>query len=236
MMSALSVLLLLPRVVRLAQTHSSKRSRIYGQLSYGDAHARTLTDTVSRLRVAAYRQRLSELGNSIGRGIEPPPTLDMGLVRGLARDSSRAAAGIVKSHNRDLRAFLAAQDRGLSQADLGKAARAWERQRVSQKSKQIAQNEAARARAQALTDVLRRNRVRLKVRAVPEEAAEEQCVDLVGRGWIDSDGAPELPLHVNCVHEYEDAGLGDALAGRSRIWLGGMVDGSAGADEEGEVA
>jgi hypothetical protein len=213
----------LMRIVRLAQSSSSKRGRIYAQLAYGDPHVGTLTSTISRLRVASYKQQLSEMAGQAG--LSAAKTLEPAVTRTLARASAQAAAGVVKTHNRDLRAFLSAQPRTLSQADLGKAARAWERQRVSVKSKQIAQNEAARARSQAFRDVLDRNGVKLRVRAVPEEAAEEECLALVDRGWIASDDAPDLPLHINCQHEYEDEGLADALSGKEQVWLGGMVAG-----------
>lgn len=200
--------------------------RVFERYALGEADVERIGREVAVLRTAAYEGRLQQLADAFGVPAERAIGIgEPDVLRGITRNSRDSAMGIVRTHNNDLRRFLSAQPRALSQRDLVARVHEWEGERATWKARQIATTEGMDARGLADRDVLSRNNFAARVRATPARAAEARCQDLIGRGWINAADAPALPLHVGCVHGYEyDRRLATEAARRRSLWLGDWME------------
>lgn len=196
------------------------RRRVFRRFAQDAADIDRLAREVAVLKAAAYEGRLQQLADAAGLGREVALS-DPEVLRRLVRDSRDAAAGIVRTHNQDLRRFLAAQPRGTSQRELAARTRAHLEARAVRKAADIARTEGMAARNEAAIDVLRKNGIKTRVRAEPRRAAEPNCAAIVQAGWYEIDRVPSLPAHPRCIHSwaYADSFVAAARA-RDLLWLG----------------
>lgn len=197
------------------------RRRIFGRFALGQDSIDALTQEIAELRVAAYEGRLTQIADAMGLDVEPSLT-DSDVLNTLHQDARGSALSVIHTHNDDLRAFLAQQPKGLSQADLAARVRQWEADRQAWKSQQIVVTEGYGAANAADGDVLSRNRLQIERRLTPSQAEEELCARLVQRGWMKpSEIDFDLPVHPHCQHRWSyRQPLDTAVAGKSRVWLG----------------
>jgi hypothetical protein len=216
-------------IVALASAATIRR-RVFARFAYGLDDIERLAREIATVRVAAAEQRLAELRAAMGLpGRGRVAITDDVVLRAITRESRDAAAGIVMTHNRQLREFLARQPRDLSQRKLAARVQAWERARAEWKAKQIAFTEGMTARNDIDREVLTRNGLRVRARVAPQRAAEPICAGLVARGWMEPHDLPRLPAHPNCIHGLEyDTRLRAAVRARARIWLGDWLPGPRG--------
>lgn len=213
-------------IVALASAATVRR-RVFARFAYGPEDIERLAKEIATVRVVAAEQRLAELRAAMGLpGRGRVAITDEVVLRAITRESRDAAAGIVMTHNRQLRAFLTRQPRDLSQRELAARVQEWERSRAEWKGKQIAFTEGMTARHQIDREVLTRNGLRVRARVTPQRAAEPICADLVARGWMEPHALPRLPAHPNCIHGLEyDTRLRAAIRTRTRVWLGDWLPG-----------
>ncbi len=133
-------------IVALASGATIRR-RVFERFAYGPDDIERLAKEIATVRVAAAEQRLAELRAAMGLpGRGRVAISDEAVLKAITRESRDAAAGIVMTHNRQLREFLARQPRDLSQRELAARVQAWERARAEWKAKQIAFTEGMTAR------------------------------------------------------------------------------------------
>jgi len=199
------------------------RQRVYRQFAWDQSKANKLAYELSTIRLRGYDSRLAEIAREMGM---PTATLeDAVTMDNIVQDSRGVAFQVLQTYNRDLKAFIAQQPRGASQAQLSASVREWANHRADWKTVQISKTELMEGRNQANGDVLAKNDLQLLQRATPQSAQCPQCKALVARGWMTPaqvDTTP--PLHPGCVHSYEQRHLKDAVAAKSRIWLGTWVN------------
>lgn len=202
------------------------QERVFTRFALGAADIDKVAREVGAHRVVAYEQRLGEFGQAIGYRRRRPVLSDTGILQRIAKDARGSAAGIVRTYNSDLRAFVNRQPKSLSQRDLTARVRDWKASRDRWKATQIALTEGQAGRAQAFDDFMTKNNLSPQRRARPAGAAEARCAAVVALGWMTAERAAgyALPLHPNCIHDWESREDPKALVGdRSRLWLGDMI-------------
>jgi hypothetical protein len=203
---------------------ATARKRVLARFLWDQQRADALAKEIATLRTTAYEGRLAELMQAMGVPGEAH-LYDPAVLKRVIADSRGSAASVLHTHNADLRQFVAAQPRGLSQRDLASRVKAWEAERADWKHRQIVDTEGQSARNQADDDVLRENGISSQRRAVPSSASEPLCAALVARGWMNATDSPELPLHPGCKHGWEyRRDLSKAVAGKPRIWAGQWIE------------
>lgn len=201
------------------------RRRLLQQLRMKDTQVEALTKEIATLRVAAYEGRLQQVADDLGLDVEPSLTDDR-VLRRIARESQAQAKRIAQTYHDALYGKLSDLPKGISQREAGARLRAWRDDRAESKAKTIARVEGMIARGQADQDIISKNQITgIKVRVTPKTAAEARCARLIGRGWINQATAPDLPLHVGCIHGYEyDSRFTDKMEAKTKVWLGDLVD------------
>jgi hypothetical protein len=203
------------------------RKRVFGRFALDSGDIADLGHTILTLRVAAYEGRLNDFAAMFGLPANVTLT-DSAILNAQLADARGVAAGVVHTHNQDLRSFLAQQPRTLSQAQLAAAVKDWESARKDWKGQQIALTEAMTARSQATKDVLSKNGITKgqRARVIPQDAQEEKCQELIDMGWVSIEEASgwDLPVHVGCCLEGTYVKPIGTLQAVSRVpWSGSAV-------------
>lgn len=207
--------------------------RVFDLLALGKRALAAMVKFITSVRVLAYEERLAEIAARLGLAGARRLT-DTTVLRRIERESRDVAAGIIRTHNDDLRAWLARQPRrredgtAVTQQELVTAAKAWLAARADARTRRITRTEGMAGRNAAALDVLRMNEAKVRVRAEPRSSGEPRCAAIVAHGWYEVADAPRLPAHPNCVHAWAyDTSLTTALEQRDRIWLGEWRDNTA---------
>lgn len=187
-----------------------------------------LASEISVLRYGAYNQQLGDLARVIG--VTGDVTLrDKRRARAMVQESREVARGVVRTNARDRAVYARSLPADLSTAERAAALKRWQRERAVWKASEIAVTEGGRARQQAVRDVVRENGFRVRMRAIPEDAQEPICEEIVDRGWMSEveASAYSLPAHPHCKHSWDldERELRAAAAERESVWLGGDDDG-----------
>lgn len=201
------------------------RKRVFASNAIGEHEIDRMAREISVLRVASYEGRLQQLADSMGLDAEPS-LRDTQALKRITTASRDSAISILNTHNDDLRAFLAAQPRGATQAELSTAVKTWKRDRAVWKSAQIVRTEGMAGRDDADRDVITKNSFRVQKRLTPGRGCTAFCTEQIARGWQDeADWNITLPIHPNCVHGWEYKQSFKSLAGaRDRVWVGDWVE------------
>lgn len=215
----------MPRLptIRLASA-ATNRKRVFSRFALDRSDITSVGREVAVTYTANYEARLRQLGRQIGTTTRARVT-DTDVLKRIASESRDAGAGIVSTHNDDLRRFVNGLDPKLSQRQMSAAVREWLAKRAEWKGKQIATTVAMQARNDADRDVISKNQIEPEARVVPRDSLHPACIALVDRGWM-KPGAIDfaLPLHPNCRHGFEyRTPLKNALADKPAIWLGDTI-------------
>jgi hypothetical protein len=216
------------RVIALAA--GDAKARAYRAHKLGSDDVKRIGVELATLREAAYTERLKAIAESAGVTAAARTLDDVAHQLADALPATRTlAADIVATHNSELQHML---DGLADDADVAAAVKAWQATRGAFKAKQIAWQQGMAGRYQADQDVIGKNKLDIRARMIPLTAEEEHCADIIGRGWMTQrDIDFTIPVHPNCLHALEyEIPFSEALAGKSRVWLGDWFGAESGAN------